>query len=74
MESDSLGRGESHSAVLWFPNTSFVEAELEVCVGLEDVESGAEVRNVSENKYEVEPVAFEGEYSSTPAVEFTSSR
>lgn len=53
-----------------------MEAELEVDVGLADVESGVEVRNVAENKCKVEPVAFEGEgkSASTSVVKFASSR
>lgn len=76
MESDSLGRGESHNAVRCCPNMSFVEAELEVDVGLVDAESGAEAMNVSENGCEVGPSSFrgEGKSSSTSAAEFSSSR
>jgi hypothetical protein len=58
------------------PSTSFVEAELEVDVGLVGAESGAEARNVSENRCVVEPFVFEldGKPSSKSVVEFASSR
>ena len=61
MESDSLGRGESHNAVLCCPNASFVEAELEVDVGLADGESDADAMNAPENKCEIEFLTLKGE-------------